>query len=203
MVKEKYMENSVLTKCEKIVIFFLSLWVFLVFRNKINVIDNVVYLFLHSFESDSLTSFIKIITYLGSAYILIPLAFLSLFFIKKDSNNRFISINLVLSFLLNQMLKRVFRRTRPLFTHLVKEGGFSFPSGHAMVSFCFYGFIIYLIYKSNLKHKKIYELLLSLLIVIIGLTRIYLGVHFFSDIVAGFGFGLLYLLIFIRKIKLK
>ena len=103
----------------------------------------------------------------------------------------------------NQILKNIFRRTRPLFKHLVKESCFSFPSGHAMVSFCFYGLIIYFIHKSNLKHKRIYEILLIVIIVLIGLTRIYLGVHYFSDIIGGFLFGLLYLLLFIRLLKLN
>ena len=197
------MVDLVITKTEKIIILFLSLWIFLIFRNKIIGLDNSFYLFLNSFENNDLTTVVKIITYLGSAYVLIFLAVISLFFIKKNEKYKFISINLVLSFLTNQLLKRVFRRSRPLFKHLVKEKGFSFPSGHAMVSFCFYGLIIYYIHKSNLKYKKIYEVLLSIVIIIIGLTRIYLGVHYFSDIVGGFVFGLLYLLLFIRILKLK
>ncbi len=197
------MVDLVITKTEKIIILFLSLWIFLIFRNKIVGLDNSFYLFLNSFENNDLTTVVKIITYLGSAYVLIFLAAISLFFIKKNEKYKLISINLGLSFLTNQLLKRVFRRSRPLFKHLVKEKGFSFPSGHAMVSFCFYGLIIYFIHNSNLKYKKIYEVLLSITIIIIGLTRIYLGVHYFSDIVGGFVFGLLYLLLFIRILKLK
>ena len=197
------MVDLVITKTEKIIIILLSLWIFLIFRNKIIGLDNSFYLFLNSFENNELTTVVKIITYLGSSYVLIFLAVISLFFIKKNEKYKLISINLVLSFLTNQLLKRVFRRSRPLFKHLVKEKGFSFPSGHAMVSFCFYGLIIYYIHKSNLKYKKIYEVLLSIVIIIIGLTRIYLGVHYFSDIVGGFVFGLLYLLLFIRILKLK
>ena len=197
------MVDLVITKTEKIIILLLSLWIFLIFRNKIVGLDNSFYLFLNSFENNELTTVVKIITYLGSSYVLIFLAVISLFFIKKNEKYKLISINLVLSFLTNQLLKRVFRRSRPLFKHLVKEKGFSFPSGHAMVSFCFYGLIIYYIHKSNLKYKKIYEVLLSIVIIIIGLTRIYLGVHYFSDIVGGFVFGLLYLLLFIRILKLK
>ena len=197
------MVDLVITKTEKIIILLLSLWIFLIFRNKIIGLDNSFYLFLNSFENNELTTVVKIITYLGSSYVLIFLAVISLFFIKKNEKYKLISINLVLSFLTNQLLKRVFRRSRPLFKHLVKEKGFSFPSGHAMVSFCFYGLIIYYIHKSNLKYKKIYEVLLSIVIIIIGLTRIYLGVHYFSDIVGGFVFGLLYLLLFIRILKLK
>ncbi len=197
------MENLVLTKLEKLAILFITTWIFLIFRNRLVIIDNVVYLFLIGFKSPIVTGIIKTMTYLGSAYVLIPLAILSFFIVKNKKINYLITINLILSFLCNQILKRVFRRSRPIFTHLVKESGFSFPSGHAMVSFCFYGLIIYLIHKSNLNNKKTYELLLSLIIFIIGLTRIYLGVHFFSDIIGGFVFGLLYLSLFIRHLKLK
>lgn len=193
----------VITKIEKIIIFLLSIWIFLIFRNKIIGLDNNIYLLLNNLENSILTNFFKIITYLGSAYILIFIAFISLFFIKKNNKYKYISINLALAFLFNQILKNIFRRTRPLFKHLVKESGFSFPSGHAMVSFCFYGLIIYFIHKSNLKHKRIYEILLIVIIVLIGLTRIYLGVHYFSDIIGGFLFGLLYLLLFIRLLKLN
>ena len=123
------MVDLVITKTEKIIILLLSLWIFLIFRNKIIGLDNSFYLFLNSFENNELTTVVKIITYLGSSYVLIFLAVISLFFIKKNEKYKLISINLVLSFLTNQLLKRVFRRSRPLFKHLVKEKGFSYKVG--------------------------------------------------------------------------
>ena len=83
---------------------------------------------------------------------------------------------------------------------LVKEGGYSFPSGHAMVSFGFYGFLIYLAYK-KINNKKIkYPLIISLalLILLIGISRIYLGVHYATDIIGGFIIGFIYLIVFIK-----
>ena len=197
------MENLVITKNEKSTILFLSIWIFLVFREKLTFIDNNIYSFFIGFKTDLLTNIVRLITNIGGAYVLVTIAFLILIFVKNKKVGWFVSLNLILSYLLNEILKRIFRRNRPLFTHLVKESGFSFPSGHAMVSFCFYGLIIFLIHRSKLKYKKYYEGLLSILILIIGSTRIYLGVHYFSDIIAGFGFGLLYLLFFIRFFKLK
>ena len=89
-------------------------------------------------------------------------------------------------------------RPRPEFLHLVEESGFSFPSGHSMAAFGFYGYFIYLISTSNLnkKIKIVLNIILSLLILLIGLSRVYLGVHYISDIVAGFIMSFIYLIIF-------
>ena len=86
---------------------------------------------------------------------------------------------------------------------LIEEQGYSFPSGHSMVSTAFYGLLIYLIYK-NVKNKYIkYTLctILSILILIIGLSRIYLGVHYVSDVIGGVCFSIAYLIIFINVFK--
>lgn len=86
---------------------------------------------------------------------------------------------------------------------IVNERGFSFPSGHSFVSITFYGFLIYLVYNSNYKSETKFILisLLLVLILMIGISRIYLGVHYPSDVIGGFVGGLAYLLIFIEIIK--
>lgn len=81
--------------------------------------------------------------------------------------------------------------------------GYSFPSGHSMVSMAFYGFLIYLIY-NNIKNKYIKWILicsLSILIILIGISRIYLGVHYTSDVLAGFLLSISYLVIYTRIVK--
>lgn len=81
--------------------------------------------------------------------------------------------------------------------------GYSFPSGHSMVSMAFYGFLIYLIY-NNIKNKYIKWILicsLSILIILIGISRIYLGVHYTSDVLAGFLISISYLVIYTRIVK--
>ena len=106
--------------------------------------------------------------------------------------------NLGISTLLNQMLKYIVQRPRPTEFRIIEESGYSFPSGHSMVSAAFYGFIIYLIYK-NIKNKYIkWSLMsiLSILIILIGTSRIYLGVHYTSDVLAGFLISISYLIIF-------
>ena len=80
------------------------------------------------------------------------------------------------------------------------ERSYSFPSGHSMSSMIFYGLIIYYICK-NMKNKKLKSflvMLLSSIIFFIGLSRIYLGVHYATDVVGGYVFGLLYLVVFIK-----
>ena len=105
--------------------------------------------------------------------------------------------------LLNQALKFIIQRPRPTEFRIINESGYSFPSGHSMVSAAFYGFLIYLIYK-NVKNKYLkWSLitLLSLVILTIGISRIYLGVHYTSDVIAGFLISISYLIIFIHFAK--
>lgn len=145
------------------------------------------------------TTYFKITTNFGSALIMILITVLSLPLLKNKKQSLFISINLISSAVINTGLKMIFHRQRPL-DMLINETGYSYPSGHSFVSIAFYGFIIYLIINSKIEKKKKYIItcLLSLLILTIGTSRIYLGVHYPSDVLGGFAGGLLYLLIFIK-----
>ena len=77
--------------------------------------------------------------------------------------------------------------------------GYSFPSGHSMISMAFYGLIIYYVWKNvkNIKIRNITCILLSILILLIGISRIYLGVHYASDVLGGFIISIAYLIVFI------
>ena len=117
---------------------------------------------------------------------------------KKKLMGCLVLLNLAVSGALNQALKRIVQRPRPTEYRLIEENGYSFPSGHSMVSAAFYGFFIYLIFK-NVKNKYIKWgsiTLLSILIILIGTSRIYLGVHYTSDVLAGFVISISYLVIF-------
>ena len=95
------------------------------------------------------------------------------------------------------------QRERPTEFRLIDEKGYSFPSGHSMVSMAYYGFLIYLIYK-YVKNKKLKYILISgliLLIILIGTSRIYLGVHYTSDVIAGFLVSISYLILYTSIIK--
>lgn len=149
-----------------------------------------------------LTKIFLIITNLGSPYVLILLTLLS-FLLKNKKISFIITANLGLITIINQVLKFIVKRPRPSDLFLIVETGYSFPSGHSMVSLSFYGLLIYFIYKyfKNKKLKIFLITLFSLIIVLIGVSRVYLGVHFVSDVISGFLLSLSYLIIFIKVIN--
>lgn len=156
--------------------------------------------------SDSMTSIMKFITWFGSAFCLCILTTILFIFIKNKKIGLAVIVNLCLVTIINQLLKFILQRPRPIEYAIIDESGYSFPSGHSMVSMAFYGFLIYLIYRyvNNKYLKWALISLLSLLIIFIGVSRIYLGVHFASDVCAGFIFSVAYLILYISVInKLK
>ena len=149
--------------------------------------------------SDFATPIAKFITNFGGAIFLV-IATITLFIVIKNKKIG-ISIlsNLAIVTVLNQLIKRILQRPRPTEYRIIEETGYSFPSGHSMVSMAFYGYFIYLIYKyvKNKYVKWISIILLSLLICLIGISRIYLGVHYTSDVLGGFLIAISYLIIYI------
>lgn len=163
------------------------------------VIDTKVYSFIaDNIMSDGITSVLKVITELGGVAFIVLAGVLIFMFCKKI--RWFVTFDLVGVTLINQVIKHIVRRPRPNVLRLVEEDGYSFPSGHSMVSMAFYGIIIYLVYKNvtNKYLKWTLITLLSLLILSIGFSRIYVGVHYFTDVVGGFLLGLAYLIIYIN-----
>ena len=168
-------------------------------------IDLFIYkLIVLSMRNDVLTIIFKAMTNLGGAYCLIIIAILCAIFIKNKKIAFAIPINLILSTMLNLVLKNIVERPRPIGYRLIDETGYSFPSGHSMISAAFYGLIIYFIWKNvkNIKLKYISCILLSLLILLIGISRIYLGVHYASDVIGGFTISIAYLIIFTTTLKI-
>lgn len=149
--------------------------------------------------SDFATPIAKFITNFGGAIFLIVLTITLIILIKNKKIGLSIFTNLAVITILNQILKRILQRPRPTEYRIVEETGYSFPSGHSMVSMAFYGYLIYLIYKyvKNKYLKWTLITLLSFLIVSIGISRIYLGVHYTSDVVGGFLISISYLIIYI------
>ena len=148
--------------------------------------------------SDFTTPIAKFITNFGGAIFLIILTITLFIVIKNKKVGLSIIINLVVITVLNQILKHILQRPRPTEFRIIEETGYSFPSGHSMVSMAFYGYLIYLIYKyvKNKNVKWISIVLLSILICSIGISRIYLGVHYTSDVLGGFLISVSYLVVY-------
>ena len=151
-----------------------------------------------SFRSPALTEYFIFITHVGDVYgyavVLILLTIMSIFVFKHWKYTVQIVFVLLLSALSNLILKRFVDRARPGIEHMVSVETLSYPSGHAMSAMAFYGFLMFLFYrfKINIFLKIGIILLLALLIFSIGLSRIYLGVHFPSDIAGGYIAGFIW-----------
>ena len=171
-----------------------------VFNKEIMQGDIIGYNFVKTYLiKEQVTPIMKLITFFGGATCLIGLTLVLFITIKNKKIGLLIGINLVTITILNQIFKFILQRPRPTENRIINENGYSFPSGHSMISMAFYGFLIYLIYKyvKNKKLKYISITLISILIIFIGISRIYLGVHYTSDVLAGFLFSISYLIIFI------
>lgn len=153
-----------------------------------------------SHRTPSLTKYFTFVTHVGDIYgyaiVLCGFTLISLIIFKRWKYVVQIVLVLALSAISNMMLKRFVDRERPSIEHMVSVETLSYPSGHAMSAMAFYGFLIYLIYrfKMTLFWKIIVIVLIAILILSIGLSRIYLGVHFPSDIAGGFIAGFIWVI---------
>lgn len=189
----------------KWIIFSICLILFLalaedVFNKEIMQGDIIGYNFVKTYLiKEQVTPIMKIVTFFGGATCLIGLTIILFIIIKNKKIGLVIGINLITITILNQLFKFILQRPRPTEYRIINESGYSFPSGHSMISMAFYGFLIYLIYKyvKNKKIKYISITLISALIIFIGISRIYLGVHYTSDVLAGFLFSISYLIIYV------
>ncbi|MDD7886516.1 phosphatase PAP2 family protein [Flavivirga sp. 57AJ16] len=145
-----------------------------------------------SYRNPTLTQYFKFVTEVGDVhgylFVLGLSIILTILVFKQWRYIGQIVLVLVLASVSNMILKRFIDRARPDIEHLVVVKTLSYPSGHAMSAVAFYGFIIYLIYKFKVNKfiKTGLIVLFGILILSIGISRIYLGVHFPSDIVGGF-----------------
>ena len=167
-------------------------------ENELNAFDQGVTAFVISYRNEWLTDYFTFATHLGdrNAYIVFTVLLAGFYRIKHQSWKFIIQTTLVLMLatISNIVLKKVINRARPSLEHLVSVNTLSYPSGHSMSAMAFYGFIIFLCLRYEM-HRWIRYLLitiLALLILSIGISRIYLGVHYPSDVAAGFIGGLIW-----------
>ncbi|WP_064091283.1 phosphatase PAP2 family protein [Rossellomorea aquimaris] len=163
-------------------------------ENEIANFDNGVFAVVHAFISPKLTTFMKSITFMGGVKwltIFTICVVVILLFLKKHLLALFIALTISSGAGFNWLLKWIFKRERPDIEALIEQGGYSFPSGHSMGSFIFYGALAFILFRA-LDHKR-YKwasvVFVCTLVLLIGLSRVYLGVHYPSDILAGFTAG--------------
>ena len=177
-----------------IIIIFLELK----FNNKLTSYDLVVSNIIWGIRTPLLTSIMKIISFLASTKFIIVVLIIYIF-IHRDV---YFPLNMSISTIINTVLKRIIKRSRPS-NILVIEKSYSFPSGHSMASMSFYGYIIYKVIESkiNKSYKIALTLFFSILILLVGFSRIYLGAHYLSDVICGYLISLEYLVIYITILK--
>lgn len=203
-MKEKVLSN--IKNNKQWLIFYICLIGFIfilinVLNGNIEAFDTKIYESISFLKLNFMTRFFKNITRFGDAEILIVIAATCLIFIKNKKIGASIAINLASIGLINHILKIIIQRPRPpIEFRMVEEISFSFPSGHSMASMAFYGLIIYFVFKylKNRPAKITICTALSILIILIGTSRVYFGVHYASDVIAGFIASIGYLIIYIR-----
>ncbi len=164
-----------------------------------NSIDMGFYNFLMNFKCSFLDNYFILITKCGDVSFICGLV-LGVILILRNKYSLLYGCLAIDCALTNKIVKHIIRRDRPDVLKLIKQGGFSFPSGHSMISMCMYGCLIYVVLKKikNKYLKWFLVFILSLLIISVGLSRIYVGVHYLSDVVGGFILGLIILILYIE-----
>lgn len=175
---------------------FISVYIFLIFSNNTlnnNYLqfDSTILNFFFEARNPLLTRLMFFITFLGNINPIILFSFIFVMFLNKRKHRHeallFLFI-LISGFILNNALKLFIARERPILDPVIVEAFYSYPSGHSMNSFIFYAVIAFLVYRFT-KNKKLaiaLSLFFSSLILLIGISRIYLGVHYPTDVIAGF-----------------
>lgn len=164
----------------------------LVSHDKLTKLDHEMISIVQGWESAWLTSVMKFFTFIGDKYqvvILSMIVMLFLFVVLRHRKELMLFIWASIgSVVLNETLKVIFARERPNIYRLSEQTGYSFPSGHAMAALTLYAVLAYLLWRhvSSRGGRGILLVSAIVVIVIIGISRIYLGVHYPSDIIAGY-----------------
>lgn len=150
-----------------------------------------------SLQTSTLNEAVLVFTHVGDAKVLGGICILGalvLFFKKQWRNSLLLLGSIVVSYGLNVLVKSMFERERPTDYRLMEEDGYSFPSGNAMVGTTVYLFAALLLYE---RYQKRWILVAGVILpFLLGLSRVYVGVHYPSDIIAGFTFGVFLVLCF-------
>ncbi|EHG14649.1 phosphatase PAP2 family protein [Streptococcus sp. NSJ-72] len=157
--------------------------------------DSLIQITLRGDLPHTLTFFFSSVTSLiNTPVIMTWVAVLAVFFLYKKWWSEAILLigNLALTGLLVAFLKNIYQHSRPAIQHLVEEGGFSFPSGHALASTLIFGTLLIIVSQriKSVQTKRILQSLMIVMIFIIMTSRVYLGVHYPTDVLGSFLLGL-------------
>jgi undecaprenyl-diphosphatase len=172
--------------------------------------DQRVFAYLQNHINPENNDIMLFFTFLGTHKFLIPANLVLIAYFLFIQKHKWYAIKIpaiaLSSLALMFGLKHLFHRPRPSVPLIFKAEGLSFPSGHALFSVTFYGLLVYIIFKSDL-HQSLKWMLITLLLLlmpVIGFSRVYLRVHYASDVIAGFCVGFMWLVIaiwFLNRIE--
>lgn len=170
----------------------------LVVKGKANVFDESFFNNVIKLRGNVITKFLYVITNLASTIgIVILLGVTSFIFLKHKafSDFKYVIGNVSIGVILMQVLKSIIKRARPSWKWIV-QGGFSYPSGHTISALLLYGTLILLVYKKvHGRKRKPLLICFSLMIILTGLSRVYFGAHYLSDVLASLLLGSIILII--------
>ncbi len=204
MVKD-FISKSLVYLVLLLVMFLVFSYLGIYHYSLINSVDKAVHDFVSGHVNQYLTFYFKVITNLGGILFFVVFLVLCLVMFKEKKYAFMMTFNLLFTYIFSVIFKNIFRRERPLYNLIKLPSDYSFPSGHAMCSVAFYGFLMFLVSKcvSSKKLRVFFYILLTFVLLSISFSRIYLGVHYFSDVLCGFLFGVVCLIMFVNYVKIR
>lgn len=162
--------------------------------------------YIHNNTNPIILSLMKFISFIGSERFLFPAVTMAIAYTlvkKRYYISKLLLLSTLGSYLLNYLLKQIFHRTRPIEYFLVNQGGLSFPSGHSMVTMTFYSTLAFLLAKKvdNNRKKRLIHIIAFVMICLMGISRLYLGVHWPTDVIGGYLAGYIFYYLSIRLVK--
>lgn len=177
--------------------------IWLVFISNRTAADRDITTFIAGYVTEGRTAFLKSVSFLGNHKFLVPanlFLIAGLLFLKMGNTALRWAIAALSSLGIMSLIKNLFQRPRPENPMVEGITNFSFPSGHALMGVVFYGLLIWLI-RQNVRDHRVRNLLIAALVfllLLIGFSRIYLRVHYTSDVIAGYGIGVCWLYAVLR-----
>ena len=177
-------------------------WTILVVTGLTTGFDNYMYNLIRSLECNFFDKFFVLITKLGNVSVIIGVVLVLSLLFRNRHSIMFILLTIT-SAVTNKVIKHIILRERPDVLKLIKQGGYSYPSGHSMIAVAVYGYLLYLAFTKikNRILKWVCSIILFILILSIGISRVYVGVHYASDVLGGFTLALMEVILIVNISK--